>query len=153
MELPQQNSSLVTSPSCTKFGRVIEKIHRSVAKLKPKLVQPVIESLSILNCVHPSADNAEHNATAKKMSNALETGKILASFFFSPPRHSRCNFDVKLRIICPCCYRDQSRPCHFEILSARCIFHTPNCCLSPIRLSSSLEIGQIQAIARLFKGT
>ena len=110
MELPQQNnsSSLVTSSSCTKFGRVIEKIHRSVAKLKPKLVQPVIESLSILNCVHPSvsADNAEHNATAKKMSNALETGKILLELFFSPPQHSRCNFDVKLRIICLCCYRD-----------------------------------------------
>lgn len=74
MEAAEAPSESVMS---RKFVRVITKLQKSVAKIKPKLV-PVIENLSILNCMQPCrmvGSTTEQNST-KKTPSALETGRV-----------------------------------------------------------------------------
>merc|ERR1719228_259558 len=60
-----------------KFGRVVAKLQRSVARIKPKLL-PVIENLSSLNCMRPcqmGGCNTDQHST-KKTASQLETGRV-----------------------------------------------------------------------------
>ena len=78
-----------------KFGRVMSKLQKCVARIKPKLV-PVIENLSSLNCIRPSGCNTDQHST-KKTASALETGKfclkssseMFASIFLEQKQYSK----------------------------------------------------------------
>ena len=77
----------------------MSKLQKSVAKIKPKLV-PVIENLSILNCMQPCQTvscSTDQNST-KKTANALETGKIFAYYFW-------CTVEDSAYEVCVCVHK------------------------------------------------